>query len=549
MDIEPRSIFAGRSPWRKRRRPIFVALGLLAALAFNISIAVTLANDQPNDGKLYSQIAKNILEQGVFSAEAEAPFTPTLIRLPGYPGFLAAVYYVAGVGNDTAVREVQAVSYVLASVLAAMLAWNWCSGPRRRRRKAAYWTFFLAAFCPFTAIFSATILTETLTIFFLAGLMLTATYAFKTKGRLASVLWWVVTGLAAGMAVLLRPDSGLFALGIGLTIVVSGFIFRPAETGRVKQLLGAIWKGFVFSAVFIVVLVPWTIRNESVFGVFQPLAPAHAEMPGEFVPRGYLLWVRTWIDDSRYIGPMLWDLEDKPIKIEQVPAYAFASDEEKTRVAALLDQYNHSDPDQAASDETKDDDSSAADYKSDSSDSAEDPQVDEPDQVDADEELDLKISPEVDAGFQQIAEERIAREPWRFYVGLPAKRAVSMWFDTHSAYFPFGGELFPVKDLDNEQYQNLWLPLFAALMWIYTLLAFIGAIFLCRGRGRLWLAMAILVSLPRIVFFGTLENPEPRYLVELFLIAAVLGGIVLSRFKSRRRAGAASVEFLYRNIG
>ena len=43
--------------------------------------------------------------------------------------------------------------------------------------------------------------------------------------------------------------------------------------------------------------------------MFQPLAPQHAEAPGEFVPLGYYHWLRTWIDDARYISPMLWELE------------------------------------------------------------------------------------------------------------------------------------------------------------------------------------------------------------------------------------------------
>ncbi|MEO6654525.1 MAG: glycosyltransferase family 39 protein [Pyrinomonadaceae bacterium] len=215
MDTESCSIFSNRGPWRKRRRRILVVVTFVAALFFNIWIAVYLANDQPNDGKLYAQIAHNLLEQSVFSAESHAPFTPTIIRLPGYPLFLAVIYSEFGVGNNTAVRFIQAVVYVATAVLGALLTWSWLGGTRHRRRKATCWTFLLAAFCPFTAIYSATILTETLTMFFLAAMTLAATYAFKANGRKASAVWWLVSGMAAGIAVLVRPDSGLFALGIG----------------------------------------------------------------------------------------------------------------------------------------------------------------------------------------------------------------------------------------------------------------------------------------------------------------------------------------------
>ena len=64
-------------------------------------------------------------------------------------------------------------------------------------------------------------------------------------------------------------------------------------------------------------------------------------MPGEFVPRGYLSWLRTWIDDGRYIGPVLWSLDESPIKLDDIPDRAFDSAEEKQRVAALFEKYNH----------------------------------------------------------------------------------------------------------------------------------------------------------------------------------------------------------------
>src|SRR5678809_1244203 len=111
---------------------------------------------------------------------------------------------------------------------------------------------------------------------------------------------------------------------------------------------------------------PWTIRNRRVFHVFQPLAPAHAEMPGEFVPRGYLLWVRTWLDDNRYVAPALWAMDTRQIHVEDFPARAFDSKEERDRVAALFEKYNHPDGDesdkadeqQSADDQSGDDDSS-----------------------------------------------------------------------------------------------------------------------------------------------------------------------------------------------
>ena len=127
-------------------------------------------------------------------------------------------------------------------------------------------------------------------------------------------------------------------------------------------------KGGVFSLAFVVVLVPWTVRNYRVFGLFQPLAPQHAEMPGEFVPHGYYKWLRTWVDDSRFTEPMLWNLDEKPIRIGKIPAKVFDSPEEKEQVAALLEQYNHppgSEDQTSKADEDNSDDAESADDSSD----------------------------------------------------------------------------------------------------------------------------------------------------------------------------------------
>src|SRR6185295_3602797 len=193
--------------------------------------------------------------------------------------------------------------------------------------------------------------------------------------------------------------------------------------------------------------VPWAIRNQRVFHFFQPLSPAHAEMPGEFVPRGYLTWVRTWIDDGSYIGSTIWALDTIPIKLASFPDSAFDSADEKQRVSALLDKYNHTpeEPglftDERESNNPRADDQSQSDEKSETGKSDEtdeaagdedDGKDDEGDETDdnapADEagegvDQEVEMTPEIDAGFAQLARERIAHHPFRYYVSLPLKRS------------------------------------------------------------------------------------------------------------------------------
>src|SRR5207248_1728704 len=87
----------------------------------------------------------------------------------------------------------------------------------------------------------------------------------------------------------------------------------------------------------------------------------------------------------------------------------------------------------------------------------EEPSDDEPDKTDEPApKLPVEMSPEIDAGFVELAQARIARDPLRYYLIVPLKRASSMWFDTHAQYYPFEGELFPLSALDTDLHQQYW---------------------------------------------------------------------------------------------
>ena len=546
----------------KRDKLFVYVLLLFVAFSFRAAVARVLPNDTPDDGRVYDQMARNVLEQHVYSHESEPPFAPSLIRMPGYPLFLAGVYSVFGHGDKTAVRIVQALIDTATCAMIALVAFFW-EPEESRKRRSAIAALALAAVCPFTTIYVATILSETPTMFFAVGMSLTATLALKTSNQKKTLLLWFATGLLAGVAVLFRPDSGLFALALGLTLVMAT-LARTGEVKLNKQREGILYRTArtsylcaVFSLAFCLALVPWAIRNYRVFHLFQPLSPAHAEMPGEFVPRGYLAWVRTWIDDGHYIGSTIWLLDVGPIKLASIPDSAFDSPEEKQRVSALLEKYNQSseepqlftdEPDsknspspqgESQQKEKGESDSNTAGDQTDNQNGDEvDGNDEEEDQTDenapADEGTDqsVEMTPEIDAGFAQIARERIARNPFRYYVWLPLKRAHSLWFDTHSDYYPFQGELLPLQDLDYDIHQQYWLPLFAGLTLVYSLLGIAGGWFLWQTRNfnaRLWVLLAALMIFLRVGFFSSLENPEPRYLVEVFPFLSILGGIAAGR--------------------
>jgi signal transduction histidine kinase len=550
----------------KRNGILVYVLLLVVAFSFRAAVAHFLANDSPDDGKVYAQIARNLLEQHVYSHETEAPYAPTLIRLPGYPLLLAGVYSLFGHNDNAAVRLVQALIDTATCGLIALVAFQW-EPDKKRKRTSSIAALALAAVCPFTTIYVATILTETPTMFLAVAATLTATLALKANNQKTTLWLWLAAGLLAGVAVLFRPDSGLFALAIGITLVTAtlGRASDVKLSTKHEEILfrtaRASYLGALFSLAFCLVLVPWAVRNYRVFHFFQPLAPAHAEMPGEFVPRGYLTWVRSWLDEGRYIGPALWSLDSAPIKLADIPERAFDSAEEKRRVGELLEKYNHAHDEPVLFTDQPDVLSPEAQPKpkeTEESDKKENAnpqsgQTDQPDDEDAsdegaeeegDEEDDktatpdqaadqtVGMTPEIDAGFLQLARERIARHPLRYYVLLPLKRAHSLWFNTHSDYYPFEGELLPLADLDYDIQQQYWLPLFAFLSLACSLLGIAGGWLLWQSRdfdARLWLLLAALTIFLRLGFFATLENPEPRYVVEVFPFLSILGGIAVAR--------------------
>ena len=549
---------SGQAKFLAKKHLAIAVMLTFVALGFRLFIALRLPTDEPDDGRLYARIANNLLDHHVYTIATEEPFEPTYIRLPGYPLFLAAVYKLFGHDNNTAVRVIQAVVDTVTCWLIAWLALAWTplAWELEKRRRALLIALALAASCPYLAIYVATILTEIWTAFFATLCVLAASLGLRSRITKKQIGWWALAGLAGGGATSFRPDSGLFVAAVGGTLALVGLARalsqwraarksnQPDKTPQAhsaarQALAKTVLQGAVLTLGFVLAIAPWTIRNARVFGVFMPIAPAQANMPDEFVPRGFILWLKTWVDDVKYTETVEWAMDVRAIHIEQIPETAFDSPDERDRVAALLASYNKeveppapsakpeiedeaaaqpAPPAEAApdNDETNpsDNDESPSDDAASNDDASND---EEPPEAAEPPKFEGEMTPDIDAGFMEIAAERIHRHPLRYYVVMPLRRAASLWFDTHSQYYPFQGELLPLKDLDSDLHQQYWLPLFAGLTWLYTLLAALGAWVMWRWcDSRRWLLMLALLVLPRLAFLSTLENPEPRYVVELF---------------------------------
>src|SRR6202140_4726633 len=144
-------------------------------------------------------------------ATAQKQIVPTDARLPGYPAFLAVIFFVFGAGNFKAVMLVQSLVDLGACLMVADIARRVISA------RAGQIAFAMAALCPFLANYSAAVLTETLEIFFtavaldLAAAALDRMFADRAEVVPAGGVFdstflklWATTGAAIGACILLR---------------------------------------------------------------------------------------------------------------------------------------------------------------------------------------------------------------------------------------------------------------------------------------------------------------------------------------------------------
>ena len=449
------------------------------------------------DTVLYEQMAINWLKHGTYAMEVGGVVQAVDLRMPGYPAYLALVYWLTGKTGEAArlwVMLGQVAVDLLACVVIAFFAGAiaFLTGSARSRRVAiaALW---LSALCPLIANYTAVPLTEVFataltgaaTLFIavylswaLSGLELglglptrwlgVAKFLTKHKGTLA----WTMAGVITGLATLFRPESPL--------ILMTAWMMGVA-VGIRKRSLQEWFRGVVLSgAACGLMLVPWGLRNYITLHEVQLLAPKNSNLPGELVPYGFMAWEKTWLFRVRDCYLVPWKLNGEAIDAELIPTRAFDTPEEKQRVAMILAAYNE----------------------------------------------DLTLSQAEDAAFAQLARERTARHPLRTYVWLPALRAMTIWFSPRIELLPVSGTVFPLRQSwnDDKVDQGVTIGLFL-LNIFYVGLAIWGGWRLWRTGPNAQLAVVFLLLFiaVRTAFLTTLETPEPRYVLEGFPVLIVLG--------------------------
>jgi hypothetical protein len=218
----------------------------------------------------------------------------------------------------------------------------------------------------------------------------------------------------------------------------------------------------------------------------QFLSPRYAASPDEYTPRGLYSWTATWLVRFRDVYLVPWNIGSVPVRLTDVSPSAFDSPDERARVGALLDQYNAT----------------------------------------------LKMTPEIDRGFAELARERTARDPLRTHLVVPIERAATMWFTPRVDLLPFSGHLWPIRQQWQRDRKDVSITLLlAALNFLYVGLALMGLRRLLRWKGadapQIYWSVALLIAfvLIRTGFLTTVETPEPRYVLECFPVVITLGAM------------------------
>jgi len=433
------------------------------------------------DTAYYEELARNWLYQGVYGFYSHGQLLPSDARVPGYPAFLAAIYFVAGTGRKAVMLTqafVDLATCVLAAGIASCLAADASDAARSRVAAAALW---LTALCPFTANYAAVPLTEVLATFFttLALLILLSPAAMAIDRISSKSDWvraaknWFAGGLVVGLGTLVRPETPLLLAAVLIALWLRHR--RPANWKRLEA--ATLW----MAVGLVLPLAPWAARNAVSLGRVQFLAPRYAETYGDVLPTGFYSWTKTWMFRFRDAYLFNWKLPSQPIELKDLPPYAVDSPEEFSRVASLLERCNRV----------------------------------------------HGITRTMDLEFAELAQERARRHPIRTYVWIPMERAAAMWFTPRITLLPYSGRLWPLAESYRNNSTDLEVTLGLALLNIVSVGMAVGAAWFCRTNPGVLLITAFIVV--RTAFFTQVQTCEPRYVLECFPALLAVGAQLFRR--------------------
>ena len=447
---------------------------VLAALAGGLILRLWMWTAFPQgsgDGLIYGNLAQNIVQHGQFAmSDGSGVLHSSLIRLPGYPLFLALCFRVFGVQNYTAVGYFQIFLELAGCLLLADFVRH------IRTPRAGLNTLWISAMCPFIAVYASAPMTESLTFDMICLALwsleryLRSNPSNGTKIQSNRWPWLLLFTAAVSAAATLRPDGALIAFALWPALIFShgSAPFTPTLS---KAMLCGVLAVLPFGA--------WAVRNWQVFHVFEPLAPRYANEPGELPHIGWQHWVKTWCLDFSCTSEVYWNAPDGPVSMDDLPDSAFDSAEQKQATQALLADYN----------------------------------------------VNQDLTPAIDDRFEALADQRTSTHPLRTWVWMPLGRLADMTLRPRVENLTIDLRWW-------EYYKHHAETKFSVAYGFVNLLYLaLGIAGLCL-KPRFWPYMTAYLVL-RCLLLLTIEAPETRYTLEFFPVFFATGGIALQRIFSR----------------
>jgi len=262
---------------------LFVA-GFLARLLFGLGYGKEIVAP---DTAGYIALAKNIVSGAGYVSEIDGEITA--YRAPGYPFFLALIYFIY---PDSSLDIIKIINSLISSLTIIIIykITKLCSDNKTSLLSAAIFTIYPASIC-----FCGLILSETLCIFlFSLAILFYIQMLLEVDGnssKKAEVKSPVLCGLFLGLATLVRPISFL------LPLYLLGFkiLLKKRFSLSIKNII-------IIFICFLAVLLPWTIRN---YIHFQKIIPVSTM-------GGLNIW-QSLHPDSRGYGFTNWESIGKEI--------------------------------------------------------------------------------------------------------------------------------------------------------------------------------------------------------------------------------------------
>jgi 4-amino-4-deoxy-L-arabinose transferase-like glycosyltransferase len=286
---------------------IFLVIRLLLVL-------VTIANPEGGilaDSLAYLDLTKSIREGGLY--ESQLYQDEDLLRPPLYPYFLVSIQAIFG----THYGYVTFIQLVLSGLICWMLFYM---GRRMGHERAGMVAAWLFALSPNVALWSLTIMTETLFSFFITTALLFWIIYLKSL----KILWLALVGVALGLATLVRP-IGLYLIFVWGFLVFVGF-WRTFDLQRTVGL------SILLLLTGSVTVLPWAIRNWRVHHQFT-ISNVTTKTFTEF-NLAYVLADIEGIDrdaavnlvnaDGDYLSSMVKLVREHPIPFLRTQAYGIA---------------------------------------------------------------------------------------------------------------------------------------------------------------------------------------------------------------------------------